>query len=539
MNPTKLTYKLFFLLLFFGTSFTFSQSKSLEKLLEWADNNVQNQTSFVIDSLESSALTKIQEKEHLDEALILDKLAFIYFFDLSNYNLALEKVNKIGELAKVSKNKKIEIIYLENKGMLFYESKTDVNKALSFFKKAYSISLSEKSNFHIEYILNNYGVALMNEGDLDHARKKFLKAIEYCQQLKNKEQESAVWNNLGVCYIIMQQTDSAEYCLKRSFSIALETKTKEDEANRAAYLGTFYQNNEQYDKALYYLNFAKTNISSLKTYYAKSFVFKSLSKTYERMKEFEKAIEYQKTYIQYRDSIDFTNFSKQLVSIEYNSKIKEIEKKNALESAKTKSERYTEKLWYTISLLFVIVLGVVAWTIVLRLRHKSKLSDIERIKVSLEKQKLELELESNEREVAAKSMFLLEKDNLISKVIKVLKSATAKLKPSDSVVIQEIIHELTHSLNNKSWEEFEFRFSKVHPHFYKNLEKEFPNLSSNEKKLAAFLFMNLSTKEISTITGQTIHSINVARTRLRKKLNIVNENITFHDFFTKFTSSDN
>jgi tetratricopeptide (TPR) repeat protein len=515
----------------------YSQSKSVQNLLEWAENNVESQPSLVIDSLEIVSDHAHKQKAYLDEATVLDKLAYIYFFDLSNYNLALEKVNKIGKLLPKSNNKKIEIIYLENKGMLYYESKTDVNKALSFFKKAYQISLSEKSNFHIEYILNNYGVALMNEGQLKSAIKKFREAATFSQQLKNKEQESAVWNNLGVCYIIMQQNDSAEVCLQRSFSIALLSKSKEDEINRASYLGTFYQNNSQYDKALYYLNFAEDNIRYLKTFYTKSFVFKSLSETYEKMKDFEKAMVYQKIHNKYRDSIDFSNFSKQLLSIEYNSKIKEIEKKNALQNAKVKNERYTEKLWYTISLLFVVVLGAIAWTIVLRLRHKSKLSDIERIKVSLEKQKLELELESNEREVAAKSMFLLEKDNLISKVIKLLKSASLKLKPSDSDVIQEIIHELNHSLNNKSWEEFEFRFSKVHPQFYNNIETEFPNLSSNEKKLAAFLFMNLSTKEISTITGQSAHSINVARTRLRKKLNIVNENITFHDFFTKFSST--
>lgn len=530
-------YKLIsFLFLILTYTIGFSQDQAIKRTLEWAENNVENKPSQVIDSLENVATQKHIEKKYFEEALILDKLAFIYFFDLSNYNVSLEKVNNIERLVKLSKDKKIEIIHLENKGMLFYESKTDVKKALSFFKKAYEISLSEKTNFHIEYILNNYGVALMNEGELIKASEKLIDAAKYCQQLKNKEQESAVWNNLGVCYIIMQKKDSAESCLLRSFDVALKTKTKEDETNRASYIGAFYQNEGDFQKALFYLNYAKEKVNFLKSFYSKSFVFKNLSSTYEKMKQFEKAIEYQKIYNLYRDSIDFSNFSKQLVSIEYNSKIKEIEKKNALDKAKIENERYTEKLWYTITLLFLIVLGAVAWTIVLKLRHKSKLSDIERIKVSLEKQKLELELEVNEREVAAKSMFLLEKDNLISKVIKLLKVASLKLKPSDSDVILEVIHELNHSLNNKSWEEFEFRFSKVHPHFYKNLELEFPNLSSNEKKLSAFLFMNLSTKEISNITGQSAHSINVARTRLRKKLNIVNENITFHDFFTNFSS---
>jgi DNA-binding CsgD family transcriptional regulator len=52
------------------------------------------------------------------------------------------------------------------------------------------------------------------------------------------------------------------------------------------------------------------------------------------------------------------------------------------------------------------------------------------------------------------------------------------------------------------------------------LQQQFPDLSPNERRLCAFLRLNMSSKEISTITGQSIHSIQVARTRLRKKLQL-------------------
>jgi tetratricopeptide (TPR) repeat protein len=531
---------LFFVFLLFicFDNFSLSQDKETTKVLEWAEMNIEKNPKNTIDSLETLVQLKNIEKAHLDQTFILDKLAFFYFFDLSNFDLALEKVQEIKKIYDLTKNLKIQILYYENLGMLYYESKTDVKKAFEHFKKAYQISKNEKTNFHAQYILNNYGVALMNEGKFDEALEKLKQGLDYAEIAKDFSQESAILNNIGVYYIIQADKKNAEIFLKKSYEVALKTRTKEDDANRASYLGTFYMNIGKLDQAIYFLNEAKQHVKSLKAFGNKAFVFKSLSETYEKKNQLDEALSYHKTYVRYKDSINFSNISKQLVSIEFQSKINEIEKQNELDRARIENERYTEKLWYLISLLVVLSIGGVAWGIVVRLKQRNKIAELDRMRIQLEKQELALNIEINEREIAAKSLFLLEKDNLIAKVHKLLRTAKSKLKPSDAEIIQDVIHELNYSINNKSWEEFEFRFTKVHPDFYTKLEKSFPNLSNNENKLAAFLFMNLSTKEISTITGQTVHSINVARTRLRKKLNIVNENITFHDFFTKITAID-
>ena len=68
--------------------------------------------------------------------------------------------------------------------------------------------------------------------------------------------------------------------------------------------------------------------------------------------------------------------------------------------------------------------------------------------------------------------------------------------------------------------EFELRFKEVHTDFYNELNKEHPDLTLNETKICAFLRLNMSTKEISAITHQSVKSINMARFRLRKKLNV-------------------
>jgi DNA-binding CsgD family transcriptional regulator len=54
------------------------------------------------------------------------------------------------------------------------------------------------------------------------------------------------------------------------------------------------------------------------------------------------------------------------------------------------------------------------------------------------------------------------------------------------------------------------------------LRKQYPQLSPADEKLCAFLRLNMSSKEIAAITQQSIKSVEVARARLRKKLNLTN-----------------
>jgi DNA-binding CsgD family transcriptional regulator len=67
----------------------------------------------------------------------------------------------------------------------------------------------------------------------------------------------------------------------------------------------------------------------------------------------------------------------------------------------------------------------------------------------------------------------------------------------------------------------------------KNLTEKHPNMTSSELKLCALIRMNLGSKEIADISHQTYDSIRVARTRLRKKLNI-NKNETLIGYLMKF-----
>ncbi|MGC3979618.1 MAG: hypothetical protein QM751_16160 [Paludibacteraceae bacterium] len=109
---------------------------------------------------------------------------------------------------------------------------------------------------------------------------------------------------------------------------------------------------------------------------------------------------------------------------------------------------------------------------------------------------------------------------MISSILEKLLTLQPKSDTEEDKTLKSVISELKYNINNNSWNEFEVRFQSVHQDFHDRLNKLHPNLTPNELKLCSFLKLNMSTKDISSITLQSTKSIEVARTRLRKKLEL-------------------
>jgi len=74
--------------------------------------------------------------------------------------------------------------------------------------------------------------------------------------------------------------------------------------------------------------------------------------------------------------------------------------------------------------------------------------------------------------------------------------------------------------NLQIWKELEMHFEQMDDGFFKRLSARFPALTVSDRKLCAYLRINMSTKDIHAITNQSLRSIEIARTRLREKLGL-------------------
>jgi DNA-binding NarL/FixJ family response regulator len=77
--------------------------------------------------------------------------------------------------------------------------------------------------------------------------------------------------------------------------------------------------------------------------------------------------------------------------------------------------------------------------------------------------------------------------------------------------------------SDKDWETFKTYFSEVHNDFDAKLKTLCTHISEKEIRLAAFLRMNLTTKEIATTMNVLPDSILKSKYRLKKKLGLEKE----------------
>lgn len=140
----------------------------------------------------------------------------------------------------------------------------------------------------------------------------------------------------------------------------------------------------------------------------------------------------------------------------------------------------------------------------------------------LQTEKLQAELASKNRELANSAMTLVYKNELLQKLsddILKLKDENGKKLADDQVrKIQKVIND---GMNDeRDWHLFENSFNEAHESFFKKLKAGHPDLVPNDLKLCAYLRMNMSSKEMSSLLNITLRGVEIRRYRLRKKLNV-------------------
>lgn len=132
-------------------------------------------------------------------------------------------------------------------------------------------------------------------------------------------------------------------------------------------------------------------------------------------------------------------------------------------------------------------------------------------------------LEMQKRELLSKTLILAKIKKAFEEFRVALKEYYRQNKNSISKVPPHIVHlsnEMRKIIEMQIWEDLELHFEQIHETFYMNLLSQCPTLTKNERRLCAYLRLNLSTKDISSLTLQTVRSIEVARIRLRNKLGL-------------------
>lgn len=189
---------------------------------------------------------------------------------------------------------------------------------------------------------------------------------------------------------------------------------------------------------------------------------------------------------------------------------------------------------YILTLMILLIFGIgLRFVNIMRNRdEKTILRQNETLKTQNEviktksEQLLQLEKEKHQQELLLKQkdMEMVLTNNQVQtqlneNIILKLKKAQQKgeLQKNINLVISELHQQ--NEINNRM-KLMEQNMDAVNATFFESLIKAHPNMTRVDKEFCSYIKIGLSSKEIAIIRNTTVNSVNVTKTRLRKKLNI-------------------
>jgi tetratricopeptide (TPR) repeat protein len=409
-------------------------------------------------------------------------------------------------------------------GINYYEQ-GQYKKSFDYLQNGLFIVENQQPSSIKASIINNIANLYLANNNFLEAKKYYDEAIEINNFIKKEDCLGINFAHLGQVYLELGNLDSAAYCLEIALDIHENNKDNYLLAIIKFNLGKLYKSKGEFDKAAFELRECYQLAVNNSILHVLINVTLELSNLYAEKANFEKALFYHQQYKSIYDSVQSIQNSEKITRLEMELIFKHEEDLKTIAYRKSNLKYFT----LVLVLLTILIIIIVLYT---RLKMRTKKSMIEAENLKLEKSVLRDKLDYKNRELTTNLMYLLKKNELINVISSRLQKGKANFTEKNKKEVQQIIYFLQSNTDKNIWTELEERFLEIHEDFYPKLNLINPNLTQNDKKLCTFIALNLSTKEIASITHQNLNSIEVSRTRLRKKLNITNKNINLHSFLT-------
>ncbi len=511
----------------FHLSFRINYDEGLASsyLIQGKANERLNKYEEALDYFLSSLVLQNQLNKENEIAEINFRLGRICK-TIGNYEKALEYCLNSLRIRKKQEDF-ISVSNIYNTMGSIYKYLGDYDQALKYYLKCLDIQKKYSKEGVSAFIFNNIGVLYKYLNRYDEALRYYKKSLEIRRNNHDSAGIASSFNNIGANLLDQDKLDSAIYYLRKSKVLQEKHGNQKGLIHVYHNIGEYYYKSENYAEALYYTNKALSIAQQMKILQNKRALYGQLKDIYFAQRQFDKALDFQIRYTNISDSIYNVKKSMRIAQLEilYDNELKKV-----VQDLKDQRKMFVNYTIYGVLLFSFVIL----FFIYKNVRSKLKQNKLKKINWEMEKEKLNLKLETKNRELTRNIIHLTEKNELLHELKSTLQKLKSNMKDENKPLIQSVISDIKASNNNNIWEEFELRFTDTYKNFYNKLCADHNDLTQNERRLTAFLKLNMSTKEISMITRQSVHSIEVARTRLRKKLGLSNTDINLVSYLGKY-----
>lgn len=485
--------------------------KSFEKAIDIIDNRILTKTEnknyfllkkalmldqlghyYRIDTEYVSSLKAIQEsrkiKENLGEKYTLPatyrSLGRLYSYKKDSLK-ALQLYDKALNLSKKHENKK-EFVNVLNALSGYYLSHKEKEKGKTYAEKAlkYADSISyDKGKTSAIFKLSKYARQTKDyKTSISYSEEN----IKICEKTNDKLSLERVYKNLGYAYRKLKQPKKAVIYYKKSLDLLVEVSVEGFIANRCLSLSNAYTDLGDHEHAFaFYRGYKRQQAKDMNIKSIKEYAELDAKYTYER----QKAI----------DSIRLMERQK-------------IKESQILEEASTKFWKVTT----IIATIFGLIIAVVIFLLRKR-REQVKLGE-------LKNEMLQNEINYKQKDISDFALNISRNHKWREELLKYIK----KIKKSSSVkedlnfkALEKAI--LDREIVDNSTIDFQNKVDILNTAFYEKLREKYPTLTKTEIKLCSLIRLNIDNNEIAVLQNVALESVYRSRSRLRKKLNLSQE----------------
>ncbi len=479
----------------------------------------------------------IDSDDSVGVVIALHNIGVVNFYRGEYDQVARYYSNSLKLAEKLNSPKFISINQL-NLGLL-YSAQKDYSKAKRYIRQAL-IKLREMGDRLGEAnAVVHLGSAYFNEGFMDSSFVCHQEALSIYREAGGTNGVSQCLNNLGD---IMMERNMFKYA-REYYSEALFIRRNNGDIYGMAISFTGLANvnyaTGNLELAELYYDSALTISKAIGTVQRTADVYYSMANFHAKQGNYQRAFDAMKNYATFQDTIYDQKKLQVVQELDAKYQTEKAQEDLAIQKGKIKILRRSNNLFIFslaalgIIIALIILLGVVSYKrtqiknlknleiaekniLLAESQQKTMQAELERSKA--EQGKIMAELSFKKKELTQLALHISQQNDFLES----LKNNLKEVSPTPEV--RSLERELDAKINlDKQREDFELNVDLINQDFYRNLSEKFPQLSENEKKLCAMIRLNLSSKEIAAIQNISSKSVDMNRYRMRKKLNLTNE----------------
>jgi tetratricopeptide (TPR) repeat protein/DNA-binding CsgD family transcriptional regulator len=397
------------------------------------------------------------------------------------------------------------------------------DESTKYFLEAEQIFLKHNKIKSLTTVYNNLGLNHKYTGETDAAIEYYQKAISLNTELNDQYKLALNYSNIGNIFAQRAEFNKAKYYYKKSLSAAKISKNTSAESRVINNLGKVSLESKDYQSAITYLQKAYEMSRTSGRLKGELRNVNNLSTAYLGLGNYKKAYEYSQTARLLTDSIWNKESGERIATLEVKYETEKKENALKLQEEEIKSLNATAENDKLIKIIYGggAVAGIVlSGLLFFGFRQRMKKNKIEREK---KEEMYKQEILFKQKELTSQTLHLVQKNTFLRELkenLESLKNSPEKFKIEFKRIVMLLKKE---SATDKDWEVFKSYFSKVHNGFDTKLKNISDAITEKDLRLASFIKMNLSTKEIAAILNVLPESVLTSKYRLKKKLEIDKE----------------